>query len=338
MTTSAATLHFHHYDRSPFSEKVRVAFGLKALRWASVIQPRWAPKPALEPLTGGYRRTPVLQIGADIYCDTRCILDELDRRFPSPPLHPPGSEGVADAIAAWADRDVFADALGLVFGTNAQGFPAELHADRKRLMAGRFDGWNAEAMRAQLPLLRNRLVLHLERLSAMLADGRDWLCGAAPSVADLAAWHPVWYLRENLPDAIEWSRWPALRGWMQRLDAIGRGERCESTPEAALQAAGESRPLAPPPGGSDEAADSGQWAGAGLHSMIGAVVTVSADDWGLDPVTGRLQAVGRNRVSIRRADPRLGELAVHFPLTGFAVRRVPAADLGRQAEDPGSQA
>ena len=29
------------------------------------------PRPDLMPMTGGYRRTPVMQIGADIYCDTQ---------------------------------------------------------------------------------------------------------------------------------------------------------------------------------------------------------------------------------------------------------------------------
>ena len=70
----------HHYDTSPFSEKPRVMFGLKGLAWRSVIQPSIMPKPDLTPLTGGYRRAPVMQIGADIYCDTQIILRELDAK------------------------------------------------------------------------------------------------------------------------------------------------------------------------------------------------------------------------------------------------------------------
>jgi Glutathione S-transferase, N-terminal domain len=41
------------------------------------------PKPDLTALTGGYRKTPVLQIGADIYCDSQLIMRELERRYPS---------------------------------------------------------------------------------------------------------------------------------------------------------------------------------------------------------------------------------------------------------------
>ena len=76
-----ADLILHHYDISPYAEKIRLAFGLKGLAWRSVIQPMVLPKPDLMPLTGGFRRTPVLQVGADIYCDTLCIAMELDRRF-----------------------------------------------------------------------------------------------------------------------------------------------------------------------------------------------------------------------------------------------------------------
>ena len=66
----------HNYPNSPFSEKVRVAFGIKGLSWRSVIQPVIMPKPDLIPLTGGYRKIPVMQIGADIFCDSQIILRE----------------------------------------------------------------------------------------------------------------------------------------------------------------------------------------------------------------------------------------------------------------------
>ncbi|HCE29343.1 MAG TPA: glutathione S-transferase, partial [Comamonadaceae bacterium] len=63
-------LILHHYPASPFAEKVRCVLGFKNLAWKSVIIPSVMPKPDVVALTGGYRRTPLLQIGADIYCDT----------------------------------------------------------------------------------------------------------------------------------------------------------------------------------------------------------------------------------------------------------------------------
>ena len=88
-------LILHHYDEAPFAEKVRLVFGIKGLAWRSVIQPSALPKPDLLPLTGGYRRTPVLQIGADVYCDSQLIVRELERRFPTPTLFPTGDAGLA---------------------------------------------------------------------------------------------------------------------------------------------------------------------------------------------------------------------------------------------------
>ena len=78
----------HHYPQSPYSEKVRLTFGLKGLSWRAVEQPSIMPKPELLPLTGAYRKIPVMQIGADVYCDSQCIVRELERRHPTPTVHP----------------------------------------------------------------------------------------------------------------------------------------------------------------------------------------------------------------------------------------------------------
>ena len=88
-------LILHHYAMSPYAEKIRLCLGLKDVAWRSVDTPMVMPKPDHVELTGGYRRVPVLQVGADIYCDTACIARELDRRLPQPPLYPPGQETVA---------------------------------------------------------------------------------------------------------------------------------------------------------------------------------------------------------------------------------------------------
>src|SRR3954453_12565477 len=96
-------LILHHYDPSPYSEKVRLGFGLKGLAWVSVELPQIMPKPNLTALTGGYRKTPVLQIGADIYCASPFIMRELDRRYPPPSLYPVRG-GPADALAWWAEK------------------------------------------------------------------------------------------------------------------------------------------------------------------------------------------------------------------------------------------
>ena len=80
MNIPQGTPILHQYAGSPFSEKLRLMFGFKGLAWQAVETPPIMPKPDLMPLTGGYRRAPVLQIGADIYCDTQRIAAELENR------------------------------------------------------------------------------------------------------------------------------------------------------------------------------------------------------------------------------------------------------------------
>jgi glutathione S-transferase len=129
----AASPILHHYDFSPFSEKIRLALGIKGLHWQSVIAPSVMPKPELVALTGGYRHIPVLQIGADVFCDTRTIVRELDRRWPSPPLDDPATSGLATAVEAWAESDLFWPIARFVSGVNADTVDLRLHADRAML-------------------------------------------------------------------------------------------------------------------------------------------------------------------------------------------------------------
>src|SRR6476469_7097010 len=121
----------HHYETSPYSEKVRLGLGLKGLTWQSVEIPAIMPKPDLTALTGGYRKTPVLQIGADVYCDTRLIAVELETRYPQPTLFPGGHRGLSLALAAWSDRSFFEPGAGLSMALNKSGLPRAVIEDRK---------------------------------------------------------------------------------------------------------------------------------------------------------------------------------------------------------------
>ena len=108
-------LILHHYPQSPFAEKARLLLGFKGLSWRSVHISPVMPKPDLTALTGGYRKTPVLQVGADIYCDTALIARRLEQEKSAPALFPQGLELVSQSFAAWADSTVFSHAVSLVF-------------------------------------------------------------------------------------------------------------------------------------------------------------------------------------------------------------------------------
>ena len=187
----------HHYDTSPYAEKVRIGLGLKGLAWASVELPVIMPKPNLTALTGGYRKTPVLQIGADIYCDSQLIMRELERRYPTPTFYPAG-RGAADALAWWAEKTTFSPAVSIAFAKRHDALPEGFLEDRAK-----FSGRNIDpvAMMAAVPNLFDQLRAHFDWLDQMLGDGRPFLQGPAAGLADLAAYHPAWYLRQNFGSA-----------------------------------------------------------------------------------------------------------------------------------------
>ena len=311
-SSAASEIILHHYPRSPFAEKIRVTLGLKGLRWRSVIQPRIAPKPMLTRLTGGYRRIPVMQIGADIYCDTRRILAELEWRYPESSIYPPGTRGHADVISGWADHALFANALGLVFGLNGDSFPPELHADRARFTAGKFDGWDSAKMRLQLPVLRNQFKRHLAWLNDCMADGRAFLLGNKPSLADIAVYHPLWYARGNLGDDAGLGDFAKLGDWMECVAALGHGVPIELQPEEALDIA-----RAAQPGIAHPAAPVGE-----VQWTPGMQLAVTPVDWGFDTVTGECVSVTADTIVLRHEDAALGHVAVHFPRAGFSVAQV----------------
>lgn len=306
--TEAHPIILHHFEKSPFSEKIRVIFGLKQLDWTSVVISRIMPRPYLMPLTGGYRRTPVMQIGADIYCDTQCIIRELERRFPEPTLFPGGNEGLAWASAMWTDRSFFQNTVNLVFGMLADRVPAEFIADREQLRGAKFD---VAGMTAAIPQMRDQFRAHVGWIETQLGDGRPWLNGGKASLFDVNAYMNVWYVREHLSNADQMlAEFGRMRAWEARMREVGHGRRTDITPGAALELASRAAPQTVEL--SDPTDPNGR--------KPGDFVTVIPDDYGKVAVQGEIVASSAQHIAIRRHDPRAGEMVVHFPRAGFLVR------------------
>jgi glutathione S-transferase len=301
----AEALILHHYDTSPFSEKVRIAFGFKDLAWSSVIQPVIMPKPDLLPLTGGYRRIPVLQAGADVYCDTQAILAELDARHPEPRL----ARGGDWAVNIWADRLFFQASVAVIFGVIGDNVPKEFIADREQLSGRPFD---MAAMKAAAIPMRAQWLAYAAWIEAGLV-GENFLGGSVPSLADVAAYMNVWWMSAAVPKdaAALLEPLPHVLAWRERMSGLGHGQRSELAPAEALAVAREAEP-APPP-----AHDPANVLGL----SPGDEVTVAADDYGRDPVTGRLVALTARRVVIARESDELGRIHIHFPRIGYLVAR-----------------
>jgi glutathione S-transferase len=296
----------HHYETSPYAEKVRLGLGLKGLAWASVELPQIMPKPNLTALTGGYRKTPVLQIGADIYCDSQLIMRELERRHPSPSFYPAG-RGAADALAWWAEKTMFLPAVSIAFAKRPEVLPEGFLEDRAK-----FSGRNIDpiAMMAAVPHLLDQLRAHFDWLDQTLADGRSFLQGPAAGLADLAAYHPVWYLRQNFGSAAApLDGFPRLLTWAERIAAIGHGSRSQMSAQQALDVARDATSIA---SATVDPQDP-------IGRKPGQTVSVTPDDTGRDPVVGELVASDVHEIVIRRSDHEVGEVCVHFPRAGFVV-------------------
>ena len=297
----------HDFPSSPFAEKVRVALGIKGLAWRSVEIPMVMPKPDLTALTGGYRKTPVMQIGADIFCDTQRIARELDARFDGPSLFPGNSEALCHALASWSDLQLFRPGAGLSMGTNPD-LPEAILEDRFAF----FDFLDRDRLPQQLPELFAQFRANLQRIEDMLSDGRPWLLGDSPSWADATCYAPVWMCRGNINQAGELLQsLNSLESWEQRVTALGHGA---SSPLVAAEAHAVSREAvftAEP----QLAAD--RWPQLQLNDPV----AVTPEDYGAVSVAGSLYRLTQHDIAVRRSDALAGEVVVHFPRVGYTVTK-----------------
>jgi glutathione S-transferase len=304
-------LILHHYPTSPFGEKVRLMLGYKKLAWKSVVIPMIMPKPDVVALTGGYRKTPVLQIGADIYCDTALIADVLEHLQPEPSLYPEPSKGMGRTLAQWADTTLFWTAMAYNFQPAGlaqvfAGAPPE---------AARAFAEDRQAMRSGAPRMpaadaTAAYKSYLRRMSDML-DGRPFLLGTAPSIADLSAYHPLWFTRTRTPAmAGVLDATPAVLEWMDRLAAIGHGKFEKFS---ALEAIAVAAAATPAPLHEDMFQDD--------HGIsLGSRVIISSESFGVEPTEGELVAATRMHFTLRRVDERAGLVHVHFPRIGYQLK------------------
>jgi glutathione S-transferase len=309
-------LILHHYPSSPFAEKIRRVLGYKKLTWKSVVIPMVMPKPDVLALTGGYRKTPILQIGADIFCDTALICDVLEQIQPAPTLYPARDKGAARLIAQWSDNTLFWSAMGYNFTTAGAaqiftGAPPE---------AGKVFAEDRAKMRLAVPRVgpadaAAAYKSYLRRLSNMLED-QPYLLGQEACVADFAAYHPLWFTRHCtsvMAGILDTT--PLVLAWTDRIAAIASTEANDLHPSEAISIAASATPAA-------------------LHDALfqddhgiplGSQVTIASDSFGPEPTTGELIAATRMHYTLRRVDERAGTVHVHFPRIGYVMRAVRSA-------------
>lgn len=307
-------LILHHYPTSLFAEKARLMLGFKGLSWRSVNIPSIMPKPDLTALTGGYRKTPVLQVGADIYCDTALMARRLEQEKASPTFYPQGQEFTVASFAAWADSVMFMHAVSLVFQPESMAVrfakvPPEAAkafvADRSAL----FNGGNASRLPAEQA--RHQWPAFMARLELQLSRNGDFLFGA-PSIADFSVAHTLWFLKQTPVTAPFVDNYPEVSVWLGRVLGFGHGAHSDLSSAEAIEIA---RNATPAPLPEETFADANGF-------KAGDQVAISAMDYGVDAVEGALVFVGSEELILRREDDRAGVVHVHFPRLGFKLEKL----------------
>lgn len=296
-----AEIILHHYALSPFSEKIRRILAFKQMPWQAVEQPIMAPKPELTPLTGGYRRIPVMQIGADIYCDTALIARRLEAIAPEPETIPSGLCAAVAMIEDWADHRLFMFAVPPTVSALADDLPPEFFADRQQMSPG----FDRNALAAAAPHALAQCCFMFDRLAAQLST-TDYLLGDAFTLADAACFHPLRFMMNSPELAPHISTRAALNAWVQRIEAMGVGKVSEMAGQTALDIARDAEPQ-------DTDGDSVSDAPFGPGDEI----TIIADDYGQETTQGRVVRVRADDVTVLRNDEQLGTLAVHYPRAGY---------------------
>jgi glutathione S-transferase len=304
------SLILHHYPQSPVAHKIRLALGIAGASWQSVDIPRLPPKPLLTPLTAGYRRTPVLQIGADIYCDSQTIARAIHEALPDSRLFPSGHVGGAMMLSGWAEKTLFDLAVRVVLTHALDSAPPEFIKDRGSLY---FEpNWSADSLRAALPFVTRELHAALSHVeSCVAASSGVFVDGNAPSYADAAFGYIAWFLRGRWAEGPAFlAAFPKLCAMEDALADIGDGMASELSGEAALEIARKATPQSP----------IGIIGAIANDLQIGQQVTIRQAGETADPdVVGRLRYLDSTRVTIDHDSAETGAIAVHFPIIGYKI-------------------
>lgn len=304
--TFMSNLILHHYPMSPFSEKIRAMLGYTRLHWQSAMTREMPPRPVLSALAGGYRKIPVAQIGADIFCDSRSIASEIATLSGKLDLALENCSEEVQAYVSDVDLNVFM-ACVISGGTKALGRKMRQSMsilDLTRLMWDRVNIGRKASIK--VPGIRHpkQLVLkHLDGVEERLKQ--DFLFGRQPNHADFSTYHSLWFMRD-LGESAMIDGFPRTIEWMNRMKAFGEGFRSEIDCARTLEIAGNSAPRQ-------------ITAEKRMDPFIGKRVNISPSDYAQNSTPGILVGATPVQWVLAREEQGLGTLHVHFPKAGFRL-------------------
>jgi len=311
MTAKATDIILHNYPQSPVAEKVRKVFGIKGLSWHDVEIPRLPPKPLLTPLTGGYRRTPVMQIGSDIFCDSQCIIRELERRYPSPIDKSAANAGLMWCLSRFTDGDLFSLAVKIVLGAAGDALDEDFAKDRGMLYFGEDWAERLKQANSELPHFVSQLRAPYSWVNDTLSDGRQFILGSQAAAIDAQLYYIVWFIRgrwEGGPSLL--SEFANLERWEQNMLALGHGSSSVFDGVDALAIAKNSKPTTA----------SGVEDNDPQGLKVGMPVSIAPDmESGEQLIEGNVRSANADNIAIDLTTEEAGDVCVHFPRTGYRV-------------------
>ncbi len=250
-----------------------------------------------------------MQIGADVYCDTQCILRTLEQRFPDPTFFPEGNPGLVWALSRWTDGELLDMAVRLVLGAGAESLPAEFAKDRGRLYLG--PAQTVMDLKAELPNLIGQLRAAFAWLESSIERNGGCVLSGRPGLADALVYYLVWFIRGRWPAGPSFlAQFPALVAWEGRLRTLGHGDVTAMESGEALDIAAKGETVMPE---KDDASDpQGLCCGDRL-------AVVPAVDGGDPVVEGSLHYADRDSIALICSHDRVGQVCVHFPRVGYRI-------------------
>jgi glutathione S-transferase len=300
-------LILHHYPASPLSEKIRVILGLKKLSWCSVEIPNLPPKPDVMPLTAGYRRTPIMQIGADVFCDSQRILSELECRKPSEA----NNTGLVQIINRWCD-DLFHPVVKVAITASSNELPNEFLEDRRKLFLNDYS--DIESAKARIPYYTEQVRAQLAQAEISLKEQNGFLISSSASIADASLFALTWFIRRRWKNGAKFLEgFPNICRWEESIKSIGHGTPTDMASEKALDIAKET-----------ETTFKAQIDADDIHSLsTGDRVSITPKaNTGEKGVRGNVHIAEKNRISVLHKNDRVGTICIHFPKIGYVIERV----------------
>ncbi len=197
-------MRLYHHPESGNSHKVRLLLSFLGLDYESELVDLMADQQHQEPFVSFNPRgeVPVLEDGALVLRDSMAILVYLATKYEHErwlPRDPRGMSAVMEWLAfaaSWIQFGVFTARAIVSFGISGNGLPHTYQGDLEE---------------ARIRSTKSLQILELQ------LSGQDWLCGDAPTIADVACFP---YVALAPMGDVSLDPYPAVYAWIARFKTL----------------------------------------------------------------------------------------------------------------------